>query len=183
MRRGRCTTAATGGTASGPSSPSWPRSCRHDRRAGRPSHRAPDAADTRSMTAHQPADPSVPAVLLKLGGEPLPHGALAAARTLGRLGVPVHVVPAGPSPALAGSRYVSSFTRLGDHAPECDVMTALTRIAAGCDTPPVLIWTDDIAALLAAEHTDDLRLHYRFPVQPFGLTHSLCDKLELCRLA
>ncbi|MEV5447318.1 ATP-grasp domain-containing protein, partial [Streptomyces sp. NPDC052644] len=51
-------------------------------------------------------DTRVAAVLLRLDRNPFHHGTLGAARSLGRAGVPVHVVAGDPAEPVARSRYV-----------------------------------------------------------------------------
>lgn len=137
------------------------------------------------MTATHPDLPAV--VILKMVPDVYAHGRLAAARTLGSMGVPTVMVterrwdPAGLSRWVTDRRVIR-FPEAPDHA-DRDSLLALAGEVGG---RPVLLPTDDVAALFVQDHAGPLGEVYRFPVLPEGLARSLADKgtlMELCRRA
>ncbi len=141
------------------------------------------------MTAGAPPrrpDPfrtDVPVVVLKLVADAWQHGGLGIIRSLGRVGVPVHAAvreadaPSLRSRYLAG-RFVTPSPDLGDEA----VLARLLEVGERVGSRPVLIPTDDVAALFVDAQAERLGQAFRFPRQPAGLPHRLADKGELHRL-
>jgi D-aspartate ligase len=128
-------------------------------------------------------DTSTPALVLKVGRYPLVHGGLGIIRTLGRVGVPVYGVhedrlaPAAASSYLAGKfiwrtggenveRFLQGMAELGRH---------LGRRA-------LLVPTDDLAAILVAEHAADLEEWFVFPRAPASLPRTVASKWGLYQL-
>jgi predicted ATP-grasp superfamily ATP-dependent carboligase len=127
----------------------------------------------------------VPVVIFKLVSDPLQHGGLAAARSLGRLGVPVFTAYRDAKSPASRSRYVrASFVlRHGQDQPQY-VLSTLREISLLAGSRPVLLPMDDLAAGFVDRFAADLRAHFRFPAQPEGLPAQLSDKRrmdELCR--
>ena len=124
-------------------------------------------------------DPSTPVLALKAH-----HGTLGIARSLGRLGVAVHVMDADPGhPALA-SRYVTgahiwNFGR----APADRSVERLLELGRMLGAGTVLIPTSDDTAELVAEHAGTLREIFRFQENPPELVRALSNKRELHELA
>jgi D-aspartate ligase len=122
------------------------------------------------------------AVVFKLIRDPLQHGGLAVSRSLGRLGVAVHEASRVRGTPAARSRYVRSHVLLPDGGEHADqVMERLVSLAARVGERPLLVPTDDVAALFVADHPQ-LAQHVRLPAQPQGLAHRLSDKRLLHQL-
>jgi D-aspartate ligase len=130
-------------------------------------------------------DTSAPAVVLKLDPNVLHHGGLGVVRTLGRLGVPVHVVHEDFLAPAAASRYVHGRWRWtpGSDQPE-RILQGLLALAERIGQPAVLIPTDDAGAIFLAEHGDELRAHFLFATPDPDLPRRVAGKhtlAELCR--
>jgi D-aspartate ligase len=126
---------------------------------------------------------ATPAVIFKLASDPMGHATLAIGRSLGRLGVPVHLATPDPKAAGAASRYVAGWTATPsfttDHAA---VVEILLRLAEQLGTPAVLIPTDDVAALFVADNLSRLTEAFLLPAQPAGLALDLSNKARLHEL-
>lgn len=129
-------------------------------------------------------DPSVPALLIKVGHYPLHHGAVGAVRTLGRLGVPVHVIAEGRLTSAALSRHRSGLTvwPTTGAEPAEQLVRGLREIASSLPGRAVAVATDDEAAILLAEHADALSEHLILPPVPRDLPRLLASKHEMFRL-
>jgi D-aspartate ligase len=126
-------------------------------------------------------DASTPAVVLKLYAQ----GALGAIRTLGRLGVQVYGVHEQRRNPVAGSRFVRNVLEwnLDEASAEASV-EQLLEFGRRIGGDPLLIATDDPAALFVEDHAELLREAFRFPAQPEGLARQLYSKQgmhDLCR--
>ncbi len=139
-------------------------------------------ADRSTSGGIVPFHTSIPAVMLKLVSGGLGHGRVAAIRSLGRMGVEVHSASLRRDPPDTRSRF--------DHAPrvllrdttEMELLEDLVELGAGLGGP-VLITTDDVAALFVDAHAERLRENFRMPIRPAGLAERLSDKRllqELC---
>jgi D-aspartate ligase len=125
-----------------------------------------------------PTDISVPAVVLKLY-----HGGLAAVRSLGRLGVEVHGVVEDRGLPGAASRYLAGVHVWNlDTAPADESVAWLVALARRIGGRPLLIPTEDVGAMLVADHADVLGEVFRFPQQPPGLARELSNKEGMRRL-
>lgn len=128
-------------------------------------------------------DVSTPAVVLKLDPNVFHHGGLGVVRSLGRLGVPVHLVHEDPLSPAAASRYVRGRWEWNpgvDHADR--VALGLMALAERIGRPAVLVPTDDAGAIFLAERGRHLRRWFRFPAPPPHLPRQLADKYSLHRL-
>ena len=124
-----------------------------------------------------------PAVVLRLVPDRLHYGAVAAVRTLGRIGVPVYVVDDERRPLPKWSRFSAGVASLdGAQTPE-DVVEVVTGVAERLDQKPVLIAFDDVAALTVDAQADALADSFLFPRQPPGLVKTLLDKWTMSELA
>jgi len=124
----------------------------------------------------------VPVVVFKLTREPWQHGPLAISRSLGRLGVPVYEATRTRRTPSSGSRYVRRhFAIPGPERPDAEVLVALLGVARHLRARPVLIPTDDLAALFVGDHPA-LTEAFRLPAQPAGLPRRLSDKRHLHQL-
>jgi predicted ATP-grasp superfamily ATP-dependent carboligase len=130
-------------------------------------------------------DRAVPALLVKIGHYPLHHGGLGAARSLGRAGVSVYAITEDHFTPVARSRYVTEHFvwRSSHRADPAELIGRLRAIAAPLGRP-VAVATDDEAAVLLAEHADELGGYLRLPPVPPALPRQLASKrglYELCR--
>lgn len=124
-------------------------------------------------------DTSVPVVILKL----YHHCGLGAARTLGRLGVPVYGVHDDPGAAPVRSRYVRETLRWNiDDAPDPESVERIVAFGRRIGGRPILIATDDRSGDFLADNAHALDETFRFPAQPVGLARALADKQTLHEL-
>jgi predicted ATP-grasp superfamily ATP-dependent carboligase len=139
----------------------------------------------RSDRLRWPADPSTPAVVLKLDPNVFHHGALGVVRTLGRLGVPMHVVHEDILAPAAASRYVSGRWRWNPGGDDTErIAQGLGQLAERIGRPAVLIPIDDAGSIFLAEHGERLRDQFLFPAPKHTLPRQLAAKqslAELCR--
>lgn len=141
-------------------------------------------ADRRDRDRAVVADTHVPALLLKVGRYPLHSGGVAVVRTLGRLGVPVYAITEDRFTPSALSRYCAgSFTwRATGHEEPGYLAGQLRDIGERLGRRSVVIPVDDEAAVLVAEHADELSKHFIFPPIEPGLPRALASKQELYEL-
>ena len=126
------------------------------------------------------SDASTPVVVLGAHH----HGALGIARSLGRLGVPVHMVECdAQAPALASRYCASSHVWNFDGNAQEDSIAFLGDLRRKIARPAILIPTTDSGALLVAAHAEELQGWYRFPRIPYELARSLCSKRDMHHLA
>jgi predicted ATP-grasp superfamily ATP-dependent carboligase len=129
-------------------------------------------------------DQTVPALLVKIGHYPLHHGGVGAIRSLGRLGVPVYAVTEGRLTPASASRYLTKafpWPTTGSE-PTADLVAGLRKIAESIPGRAVAVPTDDEAAVLLAEHADELSEHLRLPPVPRDLPRALASKHGLSQL-
>jgi len=126
-------------------------------------------------------DVSVPALILKAGDYPVPHGMLAAVRTLGRVGVPTYALTSRGISAASASRYCAG--RFTWHVCERDDMSAVAEklLAVGerIGARSVLVPLDDEAAVIIAEQAAALSDHFLFPSVETNLPRRLASKAGL----
>lgn len=130
-------------------------------------------------------DSSVPALIVKVSPHVYDHGSLGAARSLGRAGVPVYAITEDRNTPIARSRYVRGRFPwwIGDVVAESFV-TRMLEIGTTIGRPAVPITTDDVAAVLLAEHAARLSEHFILPAWDPVTVHALSSKAgmyELCR--
>jgi predicted ATP-grasp superfamily ATP-dependent carboligase len=124
-----------------------------------------------------------PVVILGLSRGVFHHGVLGIARSLGRLGVPVHRVGRERWAPAAASRYVTSWRVIPPTANDGEALEALIGIAEDLGRP-ILIAADDAACVFVDDHADRLAAHFLVPRQPDGLVRALSSKrgmYELCQ--
>lgn len=129
-------------------------------------------------------DQSVPVLIVKIGHYPLHHGGVGAIRSLGRLGVPVYAVTEQRFTPAASSRYLTKafpWPTTGSEPAE-DLVAGLRKIASALPGRAVAVPTDDEAAVLLAEHADELSEHLLLPSVPRDLPRSLASKHGLSQL-
>ena len=132
------------------------------------------------------ADTRVPALLLKIGQYPLHSGGVAVIRTLGRLSVPVYAITEDRLTPSALSRYCTgSFVwRSTGHEEPGALAAQLREVGERLGRRAVVVPVDDEAAVLVAEHADELSEHFLFPHVKPALPRALASKqqlYELCR--
>jgi D-aspartate ligase len=121
-------------------------------------------------------DPSTPAVVLKLASDRLGHGPLGIARSLGRLGVTVHLATPDARTPAGSSRYVARSWVLGKGTNDEAVLRTLRKLVGQIGGRPVLIAADDMAALFVDRRLEELRAIFTLPDQPAGLPAELSNK-------
>ena len=109
------------------------------------------------------------------------HGGLAVTRSLGRLGIPLFNVDASRLAPAFFSRYCrGKFVWDFDGAASVEPLVDIARQAGRrC----ILIPTTDSATIFVADHAEDLKDWYLFPLQSRWIVHSLCSKKCLWDLA
>lgn len=129
----------------------------------------------------------LPVLVVRVGHSPLlNHGAVGAVRSLGRLGVPVHALTEDRSAPIGYSRYLArSFVWPVTGGEDPSLLAArLRRICTRLDRlPAVALPTSDEAAVLLAEHRDELADVLIQPTIAPDLPRRLVDKyamFELC---
>lgn len=112
------------------------------------------------------------------------HAALGVERSLGRLGIPVHLVDSNPRGTPASSRYRKRrfLFDLAGATPEATV-DHLLQVGRQLGGRPVLIPTWDDLAVVVAEAEPVLSKQFRLPPQPIALARALSGKWEMHRLA
>lgn len=131
------------------------------------------------------ADRDVPGLIVKFGDYPLHHGGVGAIRSLGRLGIPMYAITEDRYTPAAASRYLRRafvWPTTGTEEPE-RLVDGLLRIGARIGRPTVLVPTDEEAAVLIAEHQEELGERFLFPRVDAKLPRRLASKQglhELC---
>jgi len=126
--------------------------------------------------------PSLPALILQRADGNFQHGVLGIVRSLGRLGVRVHLVHHDRSTPAAVSRYCRGGVVHCPLGASDEVVLERLEEFGRRTGPAVLIPTDDESVLLVEEHADELRSSFLFPEQPDGLAETLSNKVEMARL-
>jgi predicted ATP-grasp superfamily ATP-dependent carboligase len=147
----------------------------------------PRVVATRPPLAPRPAaeyDTSVPALVLKLGRYPLHAGGLGVIRTLARVGIPVVAVTEDRFTPLAVSRCLERRVIWPTTGTEDDdeLLAGLEVIGRSFARRPVLVATDDEAAVLVARHAELLGRHFALPPVEPQLPGILADKGRLHEL-
>ena len=127
----------------------------------------------------------VPALILKIGHYPLHSGGVGAIRTLGRLGVPVYATTEDRLTPAAVSRYCAGTFRwrTTGHEDPADLVRDLAGIGRLIGRRAVAVPVDDEAAVLLAEHADELSEYFLFPrMADPGLARKLASKHEMSAL-
>jgi D-aspartate ligase len=125
-------------------------------------------------------DTTWPALILKANPNIIHHGALAVARTLGRLGVPVYAVVEDGYTPLALSRYVTrAFVWKSWPSEPESFLKAMSTIAEIIARPAIVIPMDDLSAILAAENAVQLAQCFLLPRVPLQTPRRLANKASL----
>ena len=128
-------------------------------------------------------DTGTPVVVLKVGRYALHHGGLGAIRTLGRVGVPVYGVHEDRLAPAAASRYLAGkfIWETGGESVE-RFLQGMTELGRRLGRPAILVPTDDLAAILLAEHAAALEEWFEFPRPPAALPRTVASKWGLYQL-
>ena len=136
--------------------------------------------------SHAPAGQGQPAatvVVFKLVRDPLQHGGLGVARSLGRLGVPVIMALRDRGTPAGRSRYVTRRVVLPPAEPDAEpTLGALEALRHSIAGEAILLPSDDVATLFLEAHQQRLRRSFLFPVRPAGIAERLSNKRELHQL-
>lgn len=125
-------------------------------------------------------DVSTPVVVLPAAR----HGGLGIVRSLGRLGVPVHVVDSDPDAPALHTRYGRGrFIHNFETEPAAAAIAFLESVRKQLGRKAILIPTSDTLAMFVDEHAEVLREWFLFPERPEGLARSLSSKKEMYLLA
>jgi len=139
------------------------------------------AETMRTAYSHCRPDTTTPVVLLQGVPNPVQHGMLAAARSLGKLGIPVFAVFNQSRAACRRSKYLRGAAtfdvRCAPPAQFIDVIRGLMGTAKA----PLLIPTDDVAVLFV-DGVAAIREHCLLPGQQTGVLRQLADKRQLLTL-
>jgi predicted ATP-grasp superfamily ATP-dependent carboligase len=133
-------------------------------------------------------DNSLPVLLVRIGQYPVYHGTVGAIRSLGRAGVQVHAIVEDRYTPAAVSRYLRSrsvWSTTGAED-EAELVEGLMRIGEELGGGVLAIPSDDEAAVLLAEHQDELRQWFVYPDVAPDLPRRLASKrglYEACRAA
>jgi predicted ATP-grasp superfamily ATP-dependent carboligase len=122
---------------------------------------------------------STPVTILKSSN----YYGLGILRSLGRLGIPIHVMSDDPhAPAFLSSYCRTSYLcHIADFTE--DSLRDLLDIGSKIGRRSILIATTDDGAIFVADHADALNQWFMFPNQRADLVHSLCSKKEMYYLA
>jgi len=122
--------------------------------------------------------------MFKVGRYPVHHGGVDVVRTLGRIGTDVYPVTEDRFTPAARSRYTRRpivWPTTGRETPE-QLVDGLLKIGARIGRPAVLLVTDEEAAVLIAEHADELRTRFLLPDVPSDLPRRLASKWGLAEI-
>ena len=112
------------------------------------------------------------------------YGPLGIIRSLGRLGVPVYAVDAGPRRPAATSRYLRGRFRFDiARSSEDETVDALLTVGRTLGRRALLIPTWDETARLASDAYERLAEHFLIPRQPADLAANLASKKTMQQLA
>jgi D-aspartate ligase len=131
----------------------------------------------------KPGETSVPIVAFICDRDVFHHGALAIARSAGRLGIPVYCVHDDRWSPAALSRYNRGRLVCSRDLTDEQWLESLMGLGRRLERA-ILIPLDDRGAKLVDDHPEDLSERFLFPRQPPGLLQTLSSKREmylLCR--
>ena len=131
----------------------------------------------RFMTILPRLDTTYPALLFKASRDPIHHGAVGIARTLGRLGVPVYAVVEDSCTPLATCRYLTkAFVWKSWPSDHETFLHAISTIGEIIGHRTILIPMDDLSAIFVAENAVALSRWFLFPQLPRNLPRQLANK-------
>jgi D-aspartate ligase len=125
-------------------------------------------------------DRSTPVLILRGGS----YGTLGVLRSLGRLGIPVHMIGLERRAPAFNSRYCrGKFVCSVNHDSSGDLAASLLDIGRRIGRKSILIPTTDEMAIFLDGNADALREQFLFPNQPRGLPAALASKKEMYYIA
>lgn len=124
-------------------------------------------------------DNRIPVVVVYRGGQ----GAVAIARTLGRLGIPMYLVTQKGASPVEHSRYWTDRFWWDFSAPDGDSVEFLLGVARRIGGRPLLLTLADWVAIFVEEHASALREAFAFPQSPAPVVRKLCNKWQMFLLA
>jgi len=125
-------------------------------------------------------DASVAVLVLNLGAYPFHQSSLGIIRSLGSVGIPVFAAQRNLFIPSGTSRYISGkFLWKTDGKNRDQFIESMATIAKKLDRPTILVPTDDLSAILIAEHADILAPWFRFARPPATLPRGLANKRKL----
>ena len=143
------------------------------------------------MTAVRPSppdlDPGLPVLLVRVVGNfPIQHHVVGVIRTLGRAGVPVYAVTEEGITPASTSRFLTGQVKLsaGGELDQSALLDRLVEVIDGLPARPMLVCTDDEAAVLVAEGAAALSGRAIFPAVSPELPRQLASKrglYEICQ--
>ncbi len=140
------------------------------------------AAMDRELAGH--FDTSVAALVLNFSAYPFHQSSLGITRSLGRVGIPVFAVQRNSFIPSGVSRYLRGKFLWRTDAQDSDrFLEEMASIGKILDRPTILVPTDDLSAILIAEHADELASPFIFARPPATLPRMLANKrclYELC---
>jgi predicted ATP-grasp superfamily ATP-dependent carboligase/thioredoxin reductase len=138
------------------------------------------ALPARKRQAAANFDTSVAVLALNLGEYPFHQASLGIIRSLGSLGIPVFTVQRSPFIPSGASQYISGkFLWKTDGRNSDQFLEGMATIAKILDRPTILLPTDDLSAILIAEHADVLSSWSRFARVPATLPRRVANKRNL----
>jgi D-aspartate ligase len=134
-------------------------------------------------------DAKYPALILKMGGGVIQHGALAVARTLGRCGVPVYAIVEDAYTPLARTRYLTKAFIWESYPTDSEsFVKAMSSIAEFIARPTIIIPISDLSAVLVAENAASLASWFLMPpilpqlpsrLANKACLHALCNEIGI----
>jgi D-aspartate ligase len=126
-------------------------------------------------------DASAPLLVVKVGRYPRHHGGLGAIRTLGRVGVPTYAMTEDRLTPAALSRYLTgrAMKPLSGIEPVAELLGRIREAIERVGRPPIVLPTDDEAAVLIAEHRRVLGPRVIAPDVDASLPRRLASKRDL----
>ncbi|WUH98936.1 ATP-grasp domain-containing protein [Spirillospora sp. NBC_00431] len=129
-------------------------------------------------------DTGLPVLLLRTDRNHFHHGTLAAIRSFGRAGVPVHAILEGRGNPSSRSRYLHRGHPWAPPTARPDALLShLRAIGERVGGPALLVPLDDAGAIFVAEQADALAPHFVFPRQDPDVPRGVADKhllLDAC---
>lgn len=111
-------------------------------------------------------------------------GGLAILRSLGPMGMPIHIVEADKTdPALRSSYITQKYIRYFDERRPEAYLEHVLQVGRRIGRPTILIPTSDELAVFVAEHAAALKRYFIFPANEPALVKNLISKKGMFRLA
>jgi predicted ATP-grasp superfamily ATP-dependent carboligase len=135
----------------------------------------------RRPTAPPALDRGLPVLLVRLGHYPIHHATTGVIRTVGRAGVDVYAVTEHGITPASTSRYLTGQVKLssGGNPDQSTLLDRLVEVVDRLPARPLLVATDDKAAVLIAEGADALAGRAIKPAVPPDLPRQLAGKAGL----